>query len=309
MNSLRKRKTSKRAQVFTFTQVFYTSPPILFTHVKRAMKNYKTVEIQGGFNWWKVKHEHKLYLFTRWFTTVRVLSRNFFVGEKLRVAEGWSFQEGGGDFWNEYAPRCNLVHFETQFWEMLQTRNASCMYTDLGGLMIFLYIYLYTVMITFFPYLFSIKSKTSLPYLFLIKLKSCCRTALPGVMPFFGLLVFVPATWTNKFHSKPRAKINIAVNHQHRTVRVSYSNRKELGRPHELKVTLKKIVWWRGEVRCILPVWSSHQFVTRQQIFILIAAAFSAVGWFLFKGSDTTCLHELLSYDQVIEATGVYSAG
>ena len=23
-------------------------------------------------------------------------------------------------FLNEYAPRCNLVHFETQFWEMLQ---------------------------------------------------------------------------------------------------------------------------------------------------------------------------------------------
>ena len=23
-------------------------------------------------------------------------------------------------FWNEYALRCNMVHFETQFWEMLQ---------------------------------------------------------------------------------------------------------------------------------------------------------------------------------------------
>ena len=40
----------------------------------------------------------------------------------------WSPQRGPGAcpppqkkmFWNEYALRCNLVHFETQFWEILQ---------------------------------------------------------------------------------------------------------------------------------------------------------------------------------------------
>ena len=62
-----------------------------------------------------------------------------------------SFPGGSGGyappeiFWNDSAPlRCNLVHFETQFWEMLQ-----CMHWPRRVWMIFRYSYLYTVMITY----------------------------------------------------------------------------------------------------------------------------------------------------------------
>ena len=56
----------------------------------------------------------------------RVLSRIYRLGEKFRGAEGDELLRGGaggmppGNFWNEYALRCNLVHFYTQFWEVLQ---------------------------------------------------------------------------------------------------------------------------------------------------------------------------------------------
>ena len=52
----------------------------------------------------------------------RVLSRIYSLGEKLQVAEGDKLPTGGPEacpptpkiFFNEYALRCNLVHFETQ---------------------------------------------------------------------------------------------------------------------------------------------------------------------------------------------------
>ena len=77
-----------------------------------------------------------------------VLSRIYRLGEKSRVAEGHELPRGARGhappemFWNEYALRCNLVHFETQFWEMCTDLVAS------GWL--FRYSYLYTVMITIF---------------------------------------------------------------------------------------------------------------------------------------------------------------
>ena len=50
--------------------------------------------------------------------------------EKFWVAEGQEFPRMGGGggpeafppemFWNEFALRCNLVHFETEFWEILE---------------------------------------------------------------------------------------------------------------------------------------------------------------------------------------------
>ena len=53
-------------------------------------------------------------------------SRIYRLGEKSRVVEGDKLPSVGGPgkcppeiFWNEYALRCNLVHFETQFLEML----------------------------------------------------------------------------------------------------------------------------------------------------------------------------------------------
>ena len=46
----------------------------------------------------------------------RVLSRIYHLGEKSRVAEGQELPRGSGNFFlDEYALRCNLVHFETQF--------------------------------------------------------------------------------------------------------------------------------------------------------------------------------------------------
>ena len=54
----------------------------------------------------------------------RVLSRIHRLGEKSRVATSFLAESGGIPppeiFWNGYALRSNLVHFETQFWEMLQ---------------------------------------------------------------------------------------------------------------------------------------------------------------------------------------------
>ena len=50
----------------------------------------------------------------------RVLSRIYLLGEKFRSAEGNKFPRGVQGqapfeiFWNKYALRCNLVHFETQ---------------------------------------------------------------------------------------------------------------------------------------------------------------------------------------------------
>ena len=47
------------------------------------------------------------------------------LGEKSRVADGRELSRRVQKHappeicWNEYALRCNLVHFETQFWEML----------------------------------------------------------------------------------------------------------------------------------------------------------------------------------------------
>ena len=59
--------------------------------------------------------------------TPRVLSRiHCLAAEKSRVAKGNELPRGAcghappETFWNEYALRCNLVHFETQFCEMLQ---------------------------------------------------------------------------------------------------------------------------------------------------------------------------------------------
>ena len=58
---------------------------------------------------------------------IRVLSRSYRLGEKSRVAEAHKHLCGirrhapaPEIFWNKYALRCNLVHFETQFWGMLQ---------------------------------------------------------------------------------------------------------------------------------------------------------------------------------------------
>ena len=50
--------------------------------------------------------------------TPGVLSRIYRLGETSRVAEGDELPNGSGAcspeiFWNEYALRCNLVHFET----------------------------------------------------------------------------------------------------------------------------------------------------------------------------------------------------
>ena len=52
----------------------------------------------------------------------RVLSRSYLLGKKSQVAEGHEFPRGPGGipppaiiFFNEYALRCNLVHFDTQF--------------------------------------------------------------------------------------------------------------------------------------------------------------------------------------------------
>ena len=58
--------------------------------------------------------------------SVRVLSSIYRLAKKSRVAEGHELPSGIRNHaspeivWNEYALRCNLVHFETQFWEMLQ---------------------------------------------------------------------------------------------------------------------------------------------------------------------------------------------
>ena len=58
--------------------------------------------------------------------SVRVLSWIYRLGEKSRVAEGHELPSGIRGHaspeivWNEYALRCNLVHFKTQLWEMLQ---------------------------------------------------------------------------------------------------------------------------------------------------------------------------------------------
>ena len=58
--------------------------------------------------------------------TLGVLSRIYRLAEKSRVAKGNELPRGvwgmppPETFWNEYALRCNLVHFETQFCEMLQ---------------------------------------------------------------------------------------------------------------------------------------------------------------------------------------------
>ena len=78
----------------------------------------------------------------------RVLCRIYRLGEKSQVAEGQELPRGARGhatpeiFWNEYALRCNLVHFETQFWEMCTDLVASGWF--------FRYSYLYTVMITIF---------------------------------------------------------------------------------------------------------------------------------------------------------------
>ena len=53
----------------------------------------------------------------------RVLSRTYRLGETSRVAKGhkllrgvlWHAPPPPFMFWNEYALRCNLVHFETHF--------------------------------------------------------------------------------------------------------------------------------------------------------------------------------------------------
>ena len=83
--------------------------------------------------------------------TCRVLSRIYRLGKKFRVAEGNSLprrvrgQAPSETFWNDYALRCHLVHFETQFWEC---------YSVCKDLVAFgwslQYSYLYTVMITIF---------------------------------------------------------------------------------------------------------------------------------------------------------------
>ena len=71
------------------------------------------------------------------------------LGEKSRVAKGHELPRGCGGacpmplreiFWNEYALRCNLVHFET----ILRNVNSVC--TDLiASGWFFRYSYLYTV--------------------------------------------------------------------------------------------------------------------------------------------------------------------
>ena len=68
-----------------------------------------------------------------------------------RVAKGHELPRGVRGhthperLWSEYALRCNLVHFETQFWEILQ-----CVHWPRRVWRFFRYSYLYTVMITIF---------------------------------------------------------------------------------------------------------------------------------------------------------------
>ena len=74
----------------------------------------KSIKVELAIRHWAFGH------------TVRVLSSIYRLGEKSRVGEGHELPRGERGhappeiFWNEYALRRNLVHFETQFWEMLQ---------------------------------------------------------------------------------------------------------------------------------------------------------------------------------------------
>ena len=77
---------------------------------------YTVIVVQGMVSWY--------YCWSR--KGVKVLSWIYRLGENSRVAEGHELPSGIRGhaspeiFWNEYALRCNLVHFETQFWEVLQ---------------------------------------------------------------------------------------------------------------------------------------------------------------------------------------------
>ena len=70
------------------------------------------------------------YIWTGCIVHIRVLSRIYQLREKSWVAEGHKVPRRSGVcppeiFWNEYALRCNVVHFATQFWETLQCAHWS----------------------------------------------------------------------------------------------------------------------------------------------------------------------------------------
>ena len=73
-----------------------------------------------------------------------------------RVAKGHELHRGVRGhihperLWSQYALRCNLVHFETQFWDILQ-----CVHWPRRVWWFFRYSYLYTVMITIYIYFFG----------------------------------------------------------------------------------------------------------------------------------------------------------
>ena len=89
----------------------------------------KEVPETMGKNYWPIYGKSKA---GRWrnlstSTSDRVLCKIYRLGEKFRVSEWQEFPLGGGGgtfppemFWNEFALKCNLVHFETQLWEMSQ---------------------------------------------------------------------------------------------------------------------------------------------------------------------------------------------
>ena len=98
-----------------------------------SMDVLSTSAVEGWWWWWLY---FVTYLLIRSFwvsspcnerpnSPDRVLSRIYSLGEKSQVAEGDKLPRGFGGvpplklFWNEYALRCNLLHFETQLWEML----------------------------------------------------------------------------------------------------------------------------------------------------------------------------------------------
>ena len=65
-------------------------------------------------------------------------------------------------FWNEYMLECSLVHFETQFWEMLVSALTSSRLDDISDIVtytVMITIYIYIVIITVYVTISEISSR------------------------------------------------------------------------------------------------------------------------------------------------------
>ena len=121
---------ARSGNTFSKYHLKFLQPSLLLSLSRSLMSPMSTFFSSSDF----LLHKRNFSMLEMWFRTQQRVSHQFLkerksriyrLGEKSRVVKGDEPPRGSGAmpheiFWNEYALICNLLHFEKQFWEMVQ---------------------------------------------------------------------------------------------------------------------------------------------------------------------------------------------